>query len=547
MPLDPYYTDAFQKALNNPAQSQYPVQSQAPLPPPSANSPPQQSEVDRWRNLSNGDVDRWRQMGTAGPQGATVNTGQSDASRAYQMQGMGQMQGAMSQTQGAVNLARQAATGSAPSAAEIYGGKMIDDSINSQMAMANSARGGPAAVAAAQRQAAFQGAQTQQGGARDLAAMRANEMAQGREQYLGATGQLAGEANAYTGAAGSVRGQDYQQAYGQAGFDDAAQARQQQNQQYYEGLGQNARMGSMNGALQHESNVSNDYQGRRDLTIKDEQNAWGKVKDIAGGIGGAIGSFFSDERTKQEIAPVPTAGGGAPPLPVGIRFLQGENVMANRGPGGAYMPQSAPSPMGTGFEALGQGLGRTGRSLYQVATNSGGGHGVGGGAELGPGGGITHGDLLRAGSGMGDPSMMHGMVGGGGITGGSSMGGHAIPGGEGGGAGLVSDERAKNIYVVESDPMANANRAQAGSIYTYKPGFDAASGQRPGEENVGPMAQNMAADPLASTAVKHGPGGLLMLDAAKLQKLQSAGIASLQNQVDQLKSGGREVYATGGR
>jgi hypothetical protein len=95
-----------------------------------------------------------------------------------------------------------------------------------------------------------------------------------------------------------------------------------------------------------------------------------------------------------------------------------------------------------------------------------------------------------------------------------------------------------DLYMAQGpavDPMADANRAQAGSIYTYRPGFDAASGQAPGEANVGPMAQTMAADPLASTAVKSDPStGLLMLDRDKLSKLQSAGIASLQRQVDQL-------------
>jgi len=55
------------------------------------------------------------------------------------------------------------------------------------------------------------------------------------------------------------------------------------------------------------------------------------------------------------------------------------------------------------------------------------GTGVGGGIEFG-GGGISHNDLLRAGSGLASPQAIPGMVGGGGITGGSSMGGQAIPG-----------------------------------------------------------------------------------------------------------------------
>jgi hypothetical protein len=83
--------------------------------------------------------------------------------------------------------------------------------------------------------------------------------------------------------------------------------------------------------------------------------------------------------------------------------------------------------------------------------------------------------------------------------------------------------------------VADANRAQEGSAYSYKPAFAAQAGQAPGETNIGPMAQTMATDPVASTAVKQDPAsGMLMLDKDKLMKLQSAGIGSLQRQVDQL-------------
>lgn len=86
----------------------------------------------------------------------------------------------------------------------------------------------------------------------------------------------------------------------------------------------------------------------------------------------------------------------------------------------------------------------------------------------------------------------------------------------------------------EQEAIAQANRSMAGSAYSYKPEFTPPE-QAPGERNVGPMAQNMAADPVASTAVKRDPAtGMLMLDGAKMTKLNSAGIASLQQQVDGL-------------
>lgn len=93
--------------------------------------------------------------------------------------------------------------------------------------------------------------------------------------------------------------------------------------------------------------------------------------------------------------------------------------------------------------------------------------------------------------------------------------------------------------------MAAANRSQEGYAYAYKPEFAQAEGQKPGEANVGPIAQNMAANPVARTAVKQSDDGLLQLDLSKLSKLHSAGIASLQDQVDALhealakKLGGR--------
>jgi hypothetical protein len=84
------------------------------------------------------------------------------------------------------------------------------------------------------------------------------------------------------------------------------------------------------------------------------------------------------------------------------------------------------------------------------------------------------------------------------------------------------------------EAMARANRAMEGTSYAYKPEFTPPE-QVPGEKNVGPMAQNLAADPIASTAVKKDPQtGMLVLDGAKMTKLNSSGIASLQRQVDSL-------------
>lgn len=102
------------------------------------------------------------------------------------------------------------------------------------------------------------------------------------------------------------------------------------------------------------------------------------------------------------------------------------------------------------------------------------------------------------------------------------------------GAYAVSDEKGKHpLSIASRDPMANANRSMQGYAYEYKPGVTPPD-QQPGEKNVGPMAQSLAADPIASTAVKQDEGtGLLVLDRDKMMKLNSAGIASLQQQNDE--------------
>ena len=85
----------------------------------------------------------------------------------------------------------------------------------------------------------------------------------------------------------------------------------------------------------------------------------------------------------------------------------------------------------------------------------------------------------------------------------------------------------------KEDPLKGAARAMEAQPYAYKPQFAAAEGQAPGEKNIGPMAQNLAEDAAAATAVKRDPStGLLKLDIAKLVKLNSGVSASLQKQAD---------------
>jgi hypothetical protein len=99
---------------------------------------------------------------------------------------------------------------------------------------------------------------------------------------------------------------------------------------------------------------------------------------------------------------------------------------------------------------------------------------------------------------------------------------------------MSSDERSKEGAEDEGG-MADAMRAMAPSSYAYKPGFAEEAGQTEGEKNVGPMAQNMAADPIASTAIVERPDGMLAIDKDKALKLALGSLSALQDQVDSLQ------------
>jgi hypothetical protein len=100
---------------------------------------------------------------------------------------------------------------------------------------------------------------------------------------------------------------------------------------------------------------------------------------------------------------------------------------------------------------------------------------------------------------------------------------------------MVSDKRAK-FGAHREGPLASANRSMAASEYEYKPGFAEAEGQKLGEKNVGPMAQNLERDPIAKTAIVKDPKtGLLGVSIPKSLKLVMGGLASLQGEVDDMK------------
>jgi hypothetical protein len=102
---------------------------------------------------------------------------------------------------------------------------------------------------------------------------------------------------------------------------------------------------------------------------------------------------------------------------------------------------------------------------------------------------------------------------------------------------VFSDEKTKERFGKSgADRMAQANRSMAPYEYEYKEGFAEREGQKLGDKNVGPIAQNMKADPVARTAIVTDPEtGLLGIDKSKGLKLVMGGLADAQRQIDELR------------
>jgi len=234
-------------------------------------------------------------------QALSANYGQADQARQMQMDAMGQ--GGMGGTRA---LMQQAALGQTPSVAEAQMQSGIDRGIQAQMAMANAARGGAGARAAAMRQAQLQGADMQAGVAGQAAALRAQEMAGARGQLLGADQAiqqgLAGLRTSDQGQATTAM----QAALQNRAMDDAAKA------QLY-GMGNQAAMTEMQARqayagtqAQHDltvqmanANIEAGHQAQQ--TELNKQLVQGGAGAAAGMAAAAIPLMFSDIRAKTKI------------------------------------------------------------------------------------------------------------------------------------------------------------------------------------------------------------------------------------------------------
>lgn len=93
----------------------------------------------------------------------------------------------------------------------------------------------------------------------------------------------------------------------------------------------------------------------------------------------------------------------------------------------------------------------------------------------------------------------------------------------------------KGFVNVPDEEMAEAMRSMQARPYAYKEGLRPPE-QKPGEVNVGPMANDMAEDDVAGTAIVKDPKtNLLAIDKDKAMKVTMGSLASLQHQIDDLK------------
>lgn len=232
--------------------------------------------------------------------GPQIDNAQATADYGLSMEGRNQQNIARGSQSDALGLQRAAAMGQVPSAAQIQMQSGIDAATRAQMAMANSAKGGGSAMAAAQRQALSSGADMQMQGVQQKAALRAQEMEAARNSYMqGATGIRGQDLNS--------RAQDLQQmglsqdqAYRQAQLEAGQRALNDQTGLGYSGLANQVMLGQ----LSADTNV---YDTKSGATASGDQLQFEKNKqandNIMSGLRTMGGGLMSDIRAKTSIAP----------------------------------------------------------------------------------------------------------------------------------------------------------------------------------------------------------------------------------------------------
>jgi len=244
-----------------------------------------------------------------------------DADRARELEA----RGGMLATEGTL---RDWVAGKGPSAAQSQFQSGLDQSIASQMAMANSARGGGFAQAAARQAAGAQGALQRMQGVSQAASLRAQEMqsAMGQLQSQGYNIRAQDQTR-------SAQGAEWEDA--QARLSDAQRARNDATSQYYEGMRQQAYANQANmkqaGDQARQADFWKQRMFRKDMEDDDFQRDMMMAQMMAG-IGSKVAAGAAAVAAPV-LAPaaVATVANSGP-----SKFTGGGSAAPAPAPGGAY-------------------------------------------------------------------------------------------------------------------------------------------------------------------------------------------------------------------
>ncbi len=509
-----------------------------------------------------------------GPNGLAYNTGANgydeDTSRyqsmgqaaanqdAYQINWQGADQDAKNgrlsrlDQQRAAYLAQQVANGG-PSQAQQYGQQQLQSGLQAQQAGAMSMRGGSLAQVAAMHQQQNGAGAYMQSGQQQLDAQHAQEMAGARKQYMDAM-------NAKRAMDQTNQGVLQQRGDAQAQVQQEQTSLNDETSMGYEKMGSDVQDQQMKAqgagyALygQHDAARAAADQQRQDANAK-EIAAYGSA-----GSAGLSQAIRSDERTKQNSYSLSDAAAKREAYLLG-RAHQNEQSVTGKSVEFAYggkpregediidKDPSKAAPKAREMQTFTREA-RPAPSALTTRLKRGADALVNYGGAVGPGGsGSTAYDAFQNAqtgvqtAGGQQPVDVHQVVASYDLP--NQPGVPTVPPGTA--RAMLSDERAKNNAHDADGMTAAIANGLAPYSYEYKPEFAGAEGQEPGEKNVGPMAQNMASNPVTGAAVSEGPDGMLRIDMKKATKLSLAAaghnaqkLREQQAQIDALRKGGR--------
>lgn len=458
------------------------------------------------------EVDRYRSLGEAAANREAYNP---DFSKALDDRMRGQE--ARGGQKEALAMQRRAAMGGAPSRAAILGGQVAGQSLEG--ALAGSAGARPGSMAAAQMASRGGMGAAQIGAQGQAMGMRSGEMNAARGAYAaGATGMRAGD---YVNMSMSQ-----ERAEAQAKAEIAQAHLNQAGQMGYEQMGLNTEQSILDATMRHAGAQNQANQTTRDAsdarTARAQRLGMGLVSAV-----GTLGATGSDSRMKQGATMLSDAHAKREAYLLG-RAHEGEQRREGKPVEYAYGGRPKPGEDIVDKDPARANEGATKRepqaftrehpeadTVARRSQYENGRRAMLTGAALGP---------------------VAGPFGPGMVAGGAQVMRNSEP------EATTSDERSKRGARgadTMTDALADGLKPYQ---YEYKPGFAEAEGQSPHEKNVGPMAQDMASNPITGQAVSERPDGMMQIDMKKATKLSLAAAGHNAQKIRELEArmkGGR--------